>query len=567
MTGQALRVFLVSAIVFVAACASSSGPSTAPSAGTQAERQTPKRITVAIRGEPKSVSGKLSLGTVGGVPGQDEIEEMLNAGLANRDRGGTLHPQLAEQMPTVENGLWKLLPDGTMETTWRLREGIVWHDGQPLTSEDLLFTATVEQDGELPIFRNVAYGAIDALLAPDPRTITIKWKRPFLEADTMFTNDRAFPMPKHLLERAFLDDKENFVNLPYWSQNFVGAGAYRLREWSSGIGVSLEANDRYVLGRPIIDRIDVRFIPDPSTIAANILAGEVDLTLGGRLSLEWGAQVRSQWRDGRMDTARPTSMISAYTQFLNPNPVVLLDPRFRRALLHGIDRQQIIDSLVEGLGPMGHAIISPEDNEWPDVESSVVRYEFDTRRAVQMIEGLGYTRASDGIFRDAGGQRLGVEVRTTSNDDSQMKTMFSVADYWQQIGVAVEQVPVPPQRATDREYRATRPGFEIVRQPGNVRELGTRWHGSNTPLPDNDFTGQNRTRHQNPEFDTLIDRFFTTIPRAERIQTLRQIIHYMTDQVVILGIFWDPTPTMVANRLHSITKPGEVWDVHQWDTR
>jgi ABC-type transport system substrate-binding protein len=184
-----------------------------------------------------------------------------------------------------------------------------------------------------------------------------------------------------------------------------------------------------------------------------------------------------------------------------------------------------------------------------------------------MIEGLGYTRASDGIFRDAGGQRLGVEVRTTSNDDSQMKTMFSVADYWQQIGVAVEQVPVPPQRATDREYRATRPGFEIVRQPGNVRELGTRWHGSNTPLPDNDFTGQNRTRHQNPEFDTLIDRFFTTIPRAERMQTLRQIIHYMTDQVIILGIFWDPTPTMVANRLHSITKPGEVWDVHQWDTR
>ena len=559
---------LVSAIAIdLAACAPSTGPGTGSGTGAAAQSTAPKRITVAIRGEPKSVSGKLSLGTVGGVPGQDEIEEMLNAGLANRDRGGSLHAQLAEQMPTVENGLWKVLPDGTMETTWRLRERTLWHDGQPLTSEDLLFTATVEQDRDLPIFRNVAYSSIDGLQAPDPRTVTIKWKRPFLEADTMFTNDRAFPMPKHLLEKAFLEDKDNFVNLPYWSRDFVGAGAYRLREWSSGSGVSLEANDQYVLGRPIIDRIDVRFIPDPGTIAANILAGEVDLTLGGRLSLEWGAQVRSQWRDGRMDTARPTSMISAYTQFLNPNPAVILDVRFRRALLQAIDRQQIIDSLVEGLGPMGHSIISPEDADWRDVEGSIVRYDLDPRRAVQTIEGLGYTRASDGFFRDAAGQRLTVEVRTTSNDDSQMKTMFSVADYWQQIGVSVDQVPVPQQRATDREYRATRPAFEIVRQPGSVRELGTRWHGSNTPLPENDYTGQNRTRHQNPEFDTLIDRFFTTIPRPERMQTLREIVRYMTDQVLILGIFWDPTPTMVANRLHSISKPGEVWDVHQWDTK
>jgi len=559
---------LVSALaVVLAACAPPAGPGAGSGSGTAAQSTAPKRITVAIRGEPKSVSGKLSLGTVGGVPGQDEIEEMLNAGLANRDRGGSLHPQLAEQMPTVENGLWKVLSDGTMETTWRLRERTLWHDGQPLTSEDLLFTATVEQDRDLPIFRNVAYSSIDRMEAPDPRTIAIKWKRPFLEADTMFTNDRAFPMPKHLVEKAFLEDKENFVNLPYWSREFVGAGAYRLREWSSGSGVSLEANDAYVLGRPIIDRIDVRFIPDPGTIAANILAGEVDLTMGGRLSLEWGAQVRTQWRDGRMDTARPTSMISAYTQFLNPNPAVILDVRFRRALLQAVDRQQIIDSLVEGLGPMGHSIISPEDADWRDVEGSIVRYDLDPRRAVQTIEGLGYARASDGFFRDAAGQRLTVEVRTTSNDDSQMKTMFSVADYWQQIGVSVDQVPVPQQRATDREYRATRPAFEIVRQPGSVRELGTRWHGSNTPLPENDYTGQNRTRHQNPEFDALIDRFFTTIPRPERMQTLREIVRYMTDQVLILGIFWDPTPTMVANRLHSISKPGEVWDVHQWDTK
>jgi hypothetical protein len=123
---------------------------------------------------------------------------------------------------------------------------------------------------------------------------------------------------------------------------------------------------------------------------------------------------------------------------------------------------------------------------------------------------------------------------------------------------------LPPQRSQDREYRATRPAFEIVRQPNGVREL-SRLYGGNTPLPENDFTGVNRTRHRNPEFDALIDRFLVTIPQAERMGILRQIVHYVSDQVIVLGMFWDPGPTMVANRLKNMADPGEVWDAHLWD--
>lgn len=181
-----------------------------------------------------------------------------------------------------------------------------------------------------------------------------------------------------------------------------------------------------------------------------------------------------------------------------------------------------------------------------------------------MIEGLGYTRGPDGIFRDPGGQRLSVELRTQATDDNQMKVMFTTADYWQQIGVASEQVPFPQQRAQDREYRATRPGFEVVRQPGGWWEL-QRFYGPNTPLAENNFTGVNRTRHQNVEFDALIDRFFSTVPRQERVQVLNQVVRYMTDQVLILGMFFDPGPVMMSNRLRNISDPGDVWDAHLWD--
>jgi len=561
---RSIGLLLILAVTAMA-CAAPPSPRGASDAAGSGEQRPPKRITVAIRGDPKTLSAKLnSEAGAGGVPGVAEIAKMLNAGLATDDSKRVLHAQLAEQVPSVDNGLWKVFPDGRMETTWKIRPNVTWHDGAPFTSDDLIFTATVEQDPELPIFRNVAYGSIEKVEAPDPSTVTMTWKRPYIEADTMFTGQRALPMPKHLLERTYLENKEDFTNLPYWNRDFIGTGPYKLKELMLGSHLILEANDHFVLGRPKIDLIEVRFIPDPNTIGANILAGGIDTTLGGRLSLEWGLQVRDQWRDGQLFSDARLSMISAYPQFLNPDPAILLDAQFRRALLFGVDRREIIESLVAGLGPFGHSIIADNHGEWRDVESSIVKYDFDPRRAMQMIEGLGYTRAPDGFFRDAANQPLRLEVRTQATDDTQMKVTFSMADYWQRIGVGVDQAPFPQQRASDREFRATRPAFEVVRQPGGWSEL-ERFYGPNTPLPENSFTGVNRTRHRNAEFDALIDRFFLTVPRPERMDILKRIVNYMTDQVVILPVFWDPSPTMIANRLKNVSDPGDVWDVHLWD--
>jgi peptide/nickel transport system substrate-binding protein len=553
---------LLIAIVALA-CAGPSAPQRSAGSPDAQSATAPKRITVAIRGDAKTLSAKLnSSAGAGGVPGVSQIEEMLNAGLAIFDGRGRVHPQLAEEIPTVENGLWQVFPDGRMETTWRLRPLAVWHDGAPFTSEDLLFSARVEQD--LPIFRNVAYAAIESVEAPDPQTIRISWRRPFIEADTMFTSGRSLPMPRHLLERPYAEDKESFLNLPYWNREFIGTGAFRLRELVIGSHLILDPNERYVLGRPKLDQVSVRFIPDPGTMAANILAGEIDLTLGGRLSIEWGVQIRDQWPGGRMATDISTSMISAYPQFINPSPPVVAEAAFRRALLHAVDRDQLIDSLVEGLGLVGHSIISPNHAEWRDVEPNVVRYGYDQRRAAELVESLGYVRGSDGFYRDGAGQRLAVEIRTQATDDQQMKTTFTLADAWKRIGVGAEPSPFPQQLASDREFRATRPAFEVVRQPGGWQNL-QRFHGANTPLPENQFTGLNRTRYRNAQLDAEIDRFFSTIPRGERNRILGQLVHYMTDQVLILGMFWDTGPTMLSNRLRNVSDPGDVWDAHLWD--
>jgi peptide/nickel transport system substrate-binding protein len=550
----------LAAAILLVGCAGPAGPRQPEASGEQAPG-TPKRINVAIRGEAKTISAKLnSSAGAGGTPGVSEVEEILNAGLAATDDNSVLRPQLAEAVPTVENGLWKVFPDGRMEVTWRLRPGILWHDGTPFSSADLLFTDRVERDADLPIFRRVASEHIEGVETPDPRTVTVKWKRPFIDADNMFGS----PMPRHILEKTYLEDKENLTVHPYWNREFIGTGPFKLKDWVIGSHLVLEGNEKYVLGPPRLDEIVVKFIPDPGTMAANILAGEVDLTLGGRLSLEWGVNIRDQWRDGRMVLGTPSSMISSYPQFINPNPPIQLEPNFRRALLHAVDRQEMIDSLVFGLAPLGQSIISPRDNEYRDIEKDIARYSYDPRRAAQLIEGLGYSKGADGAYSDASGQVLAVTTQTQATDDQQVKSQLSIASYWQQLGLRVEQVTFPQQRAQDREFRATRPAFEVTRQPGGTTNL-VRFYGPNTPLPENNFTGVNRTRHRNAEFDGWIDRFFTTIPRGERMELLSRIVRYMTDQVVILPMFYDVGPTMVSNRLYNTE--GDTWNAQEWDTR
>src|SRR5439155_26739855 len=101
---------------------------------------------------------------------------------------GHLRPQFAEALPSLENGLWQVFPYGRMETTWRVRPGASWHDGTPLTSADLLFTAAVSQDKDTPIFAHGAYKLIEAVEAPDPRTVTVRWTKPYIDADAMFAS-------------------------------------------------------------------------------------------------------------------------------------------------------------------------------------------------------------------------------------------------------------------------------------------------------------------------------------------------------------------------------------------
>lgn len=503
------------------------------------------------------------------VPGVDALEELVHVGLTHADRLGERGPRLAREVPSVENGLWLVAHDGRMEVTWRIRPDALWHDGVPLTSDDLLFTSQLEQDPELPVLANRTYQSIASIEAPDPHTVTVRWKRPYISADEMFTYRFASPVPRHILEAPYLDRKAALLEEPYWLTQYIGAGAYRLRDFVAGSHLVLEANDRYVMGRPKIDTIEVRFIPDSNTMLANILSGSIDVTLGRTVSLDQAVQIRETWRDGQILVGYKSWLV-LYPQFLDPTPGVVADIRFRRALMHATDRQQLADSLMAGMSAVAHNYLNPQEPEYGDTASFVTRYEYDPRRAVGLIEELGYTRGMDGGFRDRAGERLSVNIQATAQLDIHAKTMYPVGDYWQRIGVAADTGLTPAALVTDREHRATFPAFSLAQNPDDKDAL-TNLHSSGVPIAENRYVGTNKPRYRSAAFDSLLDQYLVTIPQRPRVNLLGQIVGHVTDQLVVMGLFYGVEPTLVANRVVNvgprIQDSTQARNAHEWELR
>ncbi len=560
---------VVAVAVVVGGCVAPAPPS---QSGAAQEGQRPaerKRVVAGILGLGFTFSTLLAVGGTGtSVPGTSEMEQFVNVGLTTFDASGRRVAQIAEQAPTIENGRWRLLPDGRMEMTFTLRPNVLWHDGMPFSADDILFTAAIGQDRELPIVRPQIYDFVERIEATDARTIVVLWKQPYVEADLIFGASGTYPMPKHLLAEA-AQNKQTFTGLSYWSHEFVGVGPYRVKEWADGSHAIVEANDRYFLGRPRVDEIEIRFIPAPTTMLANILAGVVDLTMGRGLSLEQGQELQRQWRDGRIDGSPNANPLSLRPQHLNPDPSIIGDVQFRRALYHAINRQELVDTLMGGFSVVAHHPIPPGD-PLLDAASRAVRYEHDPRRAVQMLEGMGLARGGDGFFRDSSGQRIQVELRRAGDDEMEANTILTVADFWNRNGISSEPIAVPPARQRDLEYRAKFPGFEISGSGaglGDIRYI----RASELRIAETGWNGRNRTGYTNPELDVLADRYVTTIPIPERTQVLGQIIQHLTERVIIMYLFFERTPTPIANRLVNVTAESRdtrvSWNAHEWDVR
>lgn len=559
-------------LTILAGCAPSPGPSTPGGAqGAEGASRPTRALTFALRVEPLFLTTKglrTSAATI------TTTTRLFNAGLAFIDEQSQYHPYLAEALPRLDTDTWRVFPDGRMETTHRLKPGLTWHDGAPLTAEDYVFALKVYQTPEFAQGSLPPQSQIESIDASDPRAVLIRWKQSFSDADIL---DATLPgdsgesprrinaLPRHILQEAFdRGDPDGFVAHPYWSSQFVGLGPWRLTRWEPGAFIEGEAFAGHALGRPKIDRIRIIFTPDPNTALANLLSGGADIAADDTTRYQQTSILEREWAGNQGGT-----VLKSYDQHrraeiqMHPervNPAALLDVSVRRALAHALDRDALNEALIDGQGRVANTLIAPGQDYFAEADGLVTRYPFDLRQTEALLGRAGYAKGPDGVYAHPSVGRFRLEVKTLEGGQNETE-MAIIADQLRRAGLDASEGIVPAAQIQDGQVRASFFGVQTT-SGGPIDILSSK----NTPRPENRWQGHNRGSWANPEFDRLIGLFETTLDRKERARYIAQAAKIYSDELPSIPLYYNVRVVPhVAALKGPVAMAPPLWNVHLWE--
>jgi ABC-type transport system substrate-binding protein len=260
--------FLVSAIaisMLLAACTGSGATPAREGTGRAAPSGPQGNLRIAWRLEPDSLGPKFTTGA-----GAPDFFWVFNSFLTYRDFTGVPHPLIVESIPTQENGAWMVSPDGTMTTTFRIRETAHWHDMTPITAADYVFGYLVHADQDIPVVNREIESFISAVEEKDDRTIVVHWNRLYILGNVLGWQDLV-PLPRHLLENKYRANKPLFTQGEEWTAGYVGTGPFRVERWNPGAGLigarSPRLGARLAEGRDAREPLHLRGQRDPGELA------------------------------------------------------------------------------------------------------------------------------------------------------------------------------------------------------------------------------------------------------------------------------------------------------------
>jgi peptide/nickel transport system substrate-binding protein len=360
----------------------------------------------------------------------DEVmKHMLFTPLVQYDDGLEIQPHLAES--------WDLDDAGV---TFRLRQDVRWHDGQPVTAEDVKFTFDLAKSEESASLLGSAYlTMVQTATVIDPYTIRFDFVAPHAQPLDAFWWP---PLPQHLLQGV---SPAELAQAPF-NANPVGSGPFRFGSWERGQRLTLEANTEYpeaLGGRPYLDRVVFRVIPEATTMLTELLAGGADL-IGWTLLPDQAQQLMGQSGiDVRHFPSREFTYIG-----LNNERAQFRDAETRRAIAMSIDRQQIINALLHDFASPASGMIP----EWSPMDPGLDPVPFDQAAARQLLAQAGWQAGPDGTLRRQG-QPLSFTMLVNAANRTHQDIATVIQQQLQQVGASIEIRTVEFQTML-REHRA-----------------------------------------------------------------------------------------------------------------
>jgi len=489
--------------------------------------------------------------------------------LVSFDPDGNMVPNLAAEVPTVQNG--GVTRDG-LSVTVRLKKGVQWHDGKPFTADDIVFTWEYAADPATLAVSAGSYRDIARVDKLDPHTVKIVYKAP----TPFWANAFRGVIPKHVFE-PFKGGKsrEAPANLKP-----VGTGPYRIVDFKPGDIVRAEVHPAYhEASWPFFDRLEMKGGGDAVSAARAVLqTGEYDFGWNmqveddvlqrmeqggkGKVEISWGGQcelITCNFTDPWREVDGERSSIKA------PHPF-LTDPSVRTALSLLVDRASIQEQIYGRLGrSTANYLNAPEP-----FRSKNTRWAFSVENAGKVLDDAGWKRGSDGI-RTKDGKRLRMLFQTSINAPRQ-KTQAVVKQAAAKVGIEMELKSIVPAVyfSTDPANPDTSSHFSAdiqmyaftTRAPDPQRFMDpyVSWEISQK---ENKWAGRNTTRWRNDEFDRLFRAAETEMDPVKRAAHFIRMNDLLTQNVVIVPFIWRGDGSAVSNRLRGTDLSG--WDSNCWN--
>jgi peptide/nickel transport system substrate-binding protein len=525
----------LAAVLLLAGCGVGGGAVNAEGAEAVAESDRyGGTVIIGIANDPTTMNPLTSLDLI-----TEAVQaHLLSTPLFRRNEQLEFIPWLAERWDTV-----RIAPD-TIALTLHLRGDVRWHDGAPVTAADVLFTYQRMRDPQ------VGYPRGGLLRMWDPRaelldSHTIRFRlRP--HSDFLHVLQEGI-LPKHLLEDVPPGELRNHP----FGISPVGSGPFRFVRYVRGQEWVFEANQDYpeaLGGRPYLDRIILRVIPDQSARLTEIIAGGIDL-----------AAVRAS-HAGRAAEYRNVRFLShpdfrySFIAWNNRLPL-FADARVRRALSLGLDRQQLLDAVAFGYGETGRFTITP--GHWPfDRTTDVAAVTYAPEEAMRLLDEAGWdARGSDGIRRNAAGRPFRFSLLSPYGNDEAMEMLTIVQAQLRRIGVDVVARVMDTGTMWDRVEGNLNADGERVRDYEALVETWSDYirkddyyilHSKST----NELSGL--TGYGDPEADRLIDSLALTLDREVALPMWREYERRMLEDSPLTVLFYPQTVVAVRTPLQGV---------------
>lgn len=344
-------------------------------------------------------------------------------------------------------------PDGSMSESWtvsedgltytfKLRDGVVWSDGDPVDSADFKFSYDAVNSDKVESPRKYVWDGIESIEAPDPLTVVVKFKQ--VKCDALGDVGLGW-LPSHLYGTDFSDIMESPDN----SAPRVSSGPFTFQSWTRDDNVILVRNEGYWEGSPYMDGMIYKVVPDAGSRLAQLQSGEVDIAplQPSQLSaIEGDANVtRYSWLDdgysyiglnmGNPANPQPGRDESGNLIPQEPHPV-LGDVRVRQAIAHALDYDSIIDNIYLGQGYRLAANVLPAI-DWA-YDDSIQPYAYDLDAANALLEEAGWVDSNGDGVREKDGKDLTLSLVTNSSNTTRMDLGAYVQDQLDSIGFKID---------------------------------------------------------------------------------------------------------------------------------